>query len=76
MKILAVKAVGLRGATSESGWSQELGPDDVAHTLVAVHTDEGLGVAVGEQRVVCDLQIHGLRRCSGEGGRLEDDPQR
>jgi D-galactarolactone cycloisomerase len=42
MKILAVKAVGLRGATSQGGWSHELRPDDVAHTLVAVHTDEGL----------------------------------
>ena len=32
---------GLRGATPKGGWTAELGPDDVVHTLV-VHTDEGL----------------------------------
>jgi L-alanine-DL-glutamate epimerase-like enolase superfamily enzyme len=32
----------LRGATPEGGWSNELKPDDCVHTLVAVHTDEGL----------------------------------
>lgn len=26
----------------EGGWSNELRPDDVVHTLVAVHTDEGV----------------------------------
>lgn len=34
--------MGLRGATPEGGWSNELKPDDVVHTLVAVRTDEGL----------------------------------
>ena len=33
---------GLRGATPKGGWTAELGPDDVVHTLVVVHTDEGL----------------------------------
>jgi len=42
MKILEVKAVGLRGATPEGGWSEELESDDCVHTLVAVITDEGL----------------------------------
>ncbi|WP_028927147.1 mandelate racemase/muconate lactonizing enzyme family protein [Pseudonocardia acaciae] len=42
MKIRAVRASGLRGATPEGGWSDELAPDDVVHTLVAVHTDAGV----------------------------------
>lgn len=42
MKIRDIRTVGLRGATPEGGWSNELKPDDVVHTLVAVHTDEGL----------------------------------
>jgi D-galactarolactone cycloisomerase len=46
MKIVAIKASGLRGATPEGGWSRDLQPDDVAHTLVAVHTDEGV-VGIG-----------------------------
>ena len=46
MKIRSVRAAGLRGATPAGGWTEELGPDDVVHTLVAVHTDEGI-VGVG-----------------------------
>jgi L-alanine-DL-glutamate epimerase-like enolase superfamily enzyme len=42
MKIREVKAYGLRGRTPEGGWSNELQPDDCVHTLLAVHTDEGL----------------------------------
>ena len=42
MKIREIRAVGLRGATPEGGWSNELRPEDSVHTLVAVHTDEGL----------------------------------
>ncbi|CAL9279915.1 D-galactarolactone cycloisomerase [Streptomyces sp. SudanB148_2056] len=42
MKITRVETCGLRGATPEGGWSNELRPDDVVHTLVAVHTDEGI----------------------------------
>jgi D-galactarolactone cycloisomerase len=42
VKIKDVRIAGLRGATPEGGWSNELRPDDVVHTLVAVRTDEGL----------------------------------
>ncbi len=42
MKIREILCAGLRGATPEGGWSNELRPDDCVHTLVAVHTDEGL----------------------------------
>ena len=42
MKIRSVKCAGLRGATPEGGWSNELRPEDCVHTLIAVHTDEGL----------------------------------
>ncbi|MGV0806673.1 mandelate racemase/muconate lactonizing enzyme family protein [Mycolicibacterium setense] len=41
MKITGIQTCGLRGATPEGGWSNELHPDDVVHTLVAVHTDSG-----------------------------------
>jgi D-galactarolactone cycloisomerase len=42
MKIREIRCAGLRGATPEGGWSNELRPEDCVHTLVAVHTDEGL----------------------------------
>ncbi len=42
MKIREIRAVGLKGATPEGGWSEELKSDDCVHTLVAVITDEGL----------------------------------
>src|SRR5438874_7963756 len=42
MKIRAIHAAGLYGATPEGGWSNEIRPDDCVHTLIAVHTDEGL----------------------------------
>lgn len=42
MKIRDVRAVGLNGATPAGGWSEELKHDDSVHTLVAVHTDDGL----------------------------------
>jgi D-galactarolactone cycloisomerase len=42
VRIRDVRIAGLRGATPEGGWSSELRPDDVVHTLVAVRTDEGL----------------------------------
>src|SRR5688500_12664299 len=42
MKIRSIRCAGLRGATPEGGWSQELKPEDCVHTLVAVQTDEGL----------------------------------
>jgi L-alanine-DL-glutamate epimerase-like enolase superfamily enzyme len=42
MKIREIRCAGLRGATPEGGWSNELRPDDCVHTLIVVHTDEGL----------------------------------
>ena len=41
MRIREIRCAGLRGATPEGGWSNELRPDDCVHTLIAVHTDEG-----------------------------------
>lgn len=41
MKIREIRCAGLRGATPEGGWSNELRPDDCVHTLVAVHTEDG-----------------------------------
>ena len=41
MKITDIRCAGLRGATPEGGWSNELRPEDCVHTLVAVHTDAG-----------------------------------
>lgn len=41
MRIKEIRCAGLRGATPEGGWSNELRPDDCVHTLIAVHTHEG-----------------------------------
>ena len=46
MLITQVRAAGLSGATPKGGWSTELKPEDDVHTLIAIHTDEGL-VGVG-----------------------------
>ena len=46
MKITDIRAAGLRGATPKGGWTHELRADDVVHTLVVVHTDEGV-VGIG-----------------------------
>jgi L-alanine-DL-glutamate epimerase-like enolase superfamily enzyme len=42
VKITEIRCAGLRGATPEGGWSNELRPEDCVHTLIAVHTDTGL----------------------------------
>lgn len=42
LKITQIRCAGLRGATPEGGWSNELRPEDCVHTLIAVHTDQGL----------------------------------
>jgi len=42
MKIAKIEAAGLRGATPEGGWSNEIKPGDCIHTLLAVYTDEGV----------------------------------
>ncbi len=55
MKIQKIRAVGLRGATPEGGWSTELERDDCVHTLVFVITDEGpmgLGSVFTNDRLV------------------------
>src|SRR6059058_5769943 len=42
MKIVDIKAAGLRGCTPEGGWANEIKPQDCVHTLIAVFTDEGV----------------------------------
>lgn len=42
MKIQRVRAIGLRGATPEGGWSNELNEDTCVHTLIEILTDEGV----------------------------------
>src|SRR5581483_11164270 len=42
LRIREIRALGLRGATPEGGWSAELQADDCVHTLIEVITDEGL----------------------------------
>ena len=48
MNIREIRAVGLRGATPEGGWSNEIQPDDCVHTLIAVLTDAGVTGFPGE----------------------------
>jgi D-galactarolactone cycloisomerase len=46
VKIEQVRVAGLRGATPKGGWSTELQPENVVHTLLAIRTDDGV-VGVG-----------------------------
>ena len=39
MKIREIKAAGLRGATPEGGWANEIKPEDCVHTLIAISTE-------------------------------------
>ncbi|HMO59366.1 MAG TPA: mandelate racemase/muconate lactonizing enzyme family protein [Roseiflexaceae bacterium] len=61
MKIREIRAYRLRGATPEGGWSNELRPDDCVHTLVLVHTDEGVSgvgsVFTSDQLVLAALRV-------------------
>ena len=57
MQIREIRAVGLRGATPEGGWDEELQQDDCVHTLIAVITDEGL-TGLGSVFTSDDL-VHG-----------------
>jgi D-galactarolactone cycloisomerase len=61
MKIREIRCVGLRDATPEGGWSNELRPDDCVHTLVAVLTDEGVtgfgSVFTNDKLVQASLKI-------------------
>jgi L-alanine-DL-glutamate epimerase-like enolase superfamily enzyme len=55
MKIREIRAAGLRGATPQGGWDEELRPDDCVHTLIAVVTDGGpigLGSAFTSEALV------------------------
>jgi L-alanine-DL-glutamate epimerase-like enolase superfamily enzyme len=42
VKIREIRVGGLRGATPEGGWSNEIKPDECVHTLVVIHTDNGV----------------------------------
>jgi L-alanine-DL-glutamate epimerase-like enolase superfamily enzyme len=57
VKIVEVKAAGLRGRTPEGGWSREIRPDDCVHTVIAMLTDEGL-IGWGSAFTTEDL-VHG-----------------
>jgi D-galactarolactone cycloisomerase len=61
LKIREIRAAGLRGQTPAGGWSHELTPSDIVHTLVTVHTDEGLvgvgSVFTSEALVLASLAI-------------------
>ena len=62
MKIREIRAAGLRGATPEGGWDDELQQDDCVHTLIAVITDEG-PVGLGSVFTSEDL-VRGRWLCS------------
>lgn len=40
--IAAIVAVPLRGESPKGGWAEEIRPEDSIHTLIAVHTEEGI----------------------------------
>jgi D-galactarolactone cycloisomerase len=42
VRIRQIRAAGLRRGTPKGGWTNELQPEDCVHTIIAVHTDEGL----------------------------------
>lgn len=42
MRIVDIQAAGLRHGTPPGGWASEIKQEDCVHTLLAVHTDEGL----------------------------------
>ncbi len=42
MKIREIRAAGLRGATPEGGWSEEIQAEDCVQTLLVIKTDEDL----------------------------------
>jgi len=61
MKIREIRALGLRGASPEGGWSEEIRPDDCVHTLIAVFTEEGItgygSVFTNDELVKAALQV-------------------
>src|SRR5262245_53533395 len=42
MKITSITAAPLLGESPKGGWSHEIRPEDSVHTLIAVHTSDGL----------------------------------
>lgn len=42
MKIARIDVIPLTGATVDGGWPQDLEPEENLHTLVEIHTDEGI----------------------------------
>jgi L-alanine-DL-glutamate epimerase-like enolase superfamily enzyme len=54
LKIIDVKFAGLKGATPKGGWTEELKPDSVVHTLISIKTDSGI-VGVGTVFTSADL---------------------
>ncbi len=42
MKIHEIRSIGLFGETPDGGWAQGYNPDESLHTLIEVHTDEGV----------------------------------
>jgi len=63
VKIREIRAAGLRGKTQAGGWSHELTPTDIVHTLLTVHTDTGLvgvgSVFTSESLVLASLELLG-----------------
>jgi D-galactarolactone cycloisomerase len=61
VKIRDIRALGLRGATPEGGWSDEITPEECVHTLVAVQTDAGVtgfgSVFTNDDLVKAALQV-------------------
>jgi L-alanine-DL-glutamate epimerase-like enolase superfamily enzyme len=55
VRIERIEVIGLRGATPRGGWTVELQPDDVVHSLVLVRTDDGatgVGSVYSDDRLV------------------------
>lgn len=42
MKIIRITAAPLLGESPKGGWSHEIRPEDSVHTLIAVHTEDGI----------------------------------
>ena len=61
MKITRIQAAGLKGATPKGGWTDELKPDTVVHTLISIETDGGIigygSVFTSESLVRASLEI-------------------
>ncbi len=75
MRITDIKAVGLRDATPEGGWSEELDKDECVHTLIAVQTDEGV-TGLGSVFTNDDLvrgALHVLQRLYRDENPLEPE---